>query len=272
MGNGGLTAAYNRAVPPAPDAQRKLSAEHLIADLLGWLRTLGGRLMRAFRRLPHDRQLAALASVGLLVVLFLPWYQETIVIPGAGAATEASTSITGWGNFSLVEAAVLLVGVGVLMLLFQRAEGRAFHLPGGDGWVIMVAGGWSCVLMVWQIFDKPTASIHGPGATISGIEWGIFAALAVSGLLTYTGSRIRGAHRPEPPLPGENHPPAPVGTLLGEPDGEGPLEPAPDPQAPTVARRRHGEATARPRGWLTAPPQRPEQGSEQLTIPLEAEE
>ncbi len=230
---------------------------------------MGGRLVRAFRGLPHEQRLAALASIGLLLVLFLPWYQETVVVPAAGAATTASASVTGWGHFSFVEAAVLLVGAGVLTLLFQRAEGRAFHLPGGDGWVIMAAGGWSCVLMVWQIFDKPSASIHGPGATISGVEWGIFAALAVSGLLTYAGSRIRGAHRPEPPLPGDDRPRSPAGIVLASPDEQGG---APEPIAPVRAPVRPS-SRERPRGWLTAPPRHAEQksGSEQLTIPLDGE-
>src|SRR5262249_3430187 len=106
-----------------------------------------------------------------------------------------------------VEAAVLLVVAGILTLLFQRAEGKAFHLPGGDGGVITFAGFWTCVLIIWRIFDKQSASVHGPGATASGIEWGIFVALGVAVFLTYSGTRIRAAHSPEPPLPGERREP-----------------------------------------------------------------
>ena len=132
---------------------------------------------------PHERRLAAYAAIGLFLALFLPWYQETvIVVRTATHLQSASASITGWGAFSFVEAAVLLVAAGVLTLLFQRAEGRAFHLPGGDGWVIMAAGVWTCVLIVWRIFDKQGTSVHGPGATTSGIEWGIFVALGVAAL------------------------------------------------------------------------------------------
>ncbi len=163
-----------------------------------------GRLVRVWRTLPHDRRLAAYASIGLFLALFLPWYQETVIASGTATHLQsASASITGWGAFSFVEAAVLLVAAGVLTLLFQRAEGRAFHLPGGDGWVIMAAGFWTCVLIVWRIFDKTSTSVRGPGATTSGIEWGIFVALAVAIFLTYAGSRIRAAHQLEPPLPGE---------------------------------------------------------------------
>src|SRR5690242_4890842 len=127
-----------------------------------------GRLIRAWRVMPPERRLAAYAAVGLFFTLFLPWYQET-VIAGAQKPQSATASLTGWGAFSFVEAAVLLVSVGVLTLLFQRAEGKSFHLPGGDGWVITAAGFWTCVLIVWRMFDKQSVDIHAPGTAVSGI-------------------------------------------------------------------------------------------------------
>jgi hypothetical protein len=169
------------------------------------------RLARAWRVLPHESRLAAFASLALFLTLFLPWYQVTLIDRGQRATLQSvSATITGWGAFSFVEAAVLLVAAGVLTLLFQRAEGRAFHLPGGDGGVITAAGVWTCVLVVWRIFDKQGATTSGPAATSSGVEWGIFTALAAAAFLTYSGSRIRAAHLPEPPLPGEDR--APVGS------------------------------------------------------------
>jgi hypothetical protein len=76
--------------------------------------------------------------------------------------------------------------------------------------VITAAGLWACVLIVWRIFDKQGTSRHGQVAYTSGIEWGIFVALAVAALLAYAGSLIRLAHEPEPPLPGEGEPLGPV--------------------------------------------------------------
>jgi heme A synthase len=69
--------------------------------------------------------------------------------------------------------------------------------------VIAAAGFWTCVLVIWRIFDKQGTSNAGQVATTSGIEWGIFVALVVAALLAYSGMRIRAAHAPEPPLPGE---------------------------------------------------------------------
>jgi hypothetical protein len=160
-------------------------------------------VLHVWRRLPHERRLAALAAVALFVTLFLPWYQETVIASGVTSLRSVSVSLTGWGAFSFVEAAVLLVAAGVLTLLFVRAEGQAFHVPGGDGGVIMAAGLWTCVLIIWRMFDKEGTTGHGQYADAAGIEWGIFVALGVAGLLTYAGSRIRSAREPEPPLPGE---------------------------------------------------------------------
>jgi hypothetical protein len=174
-----------------------------------WAGSLAGRIARAWRVLPPERRLAAGAAAGLFVTLFLPWYQETDVVNGAKLQAE-SVSLTGWGAFSFVEAAVLLVAVGVLVLLVQRAEGHAFHLPGGDGLAVTAAGFWTGVLIIWRIFDKQGTSAKGQIAQSSGIEWGIFVALAVAAVLAYAGSRIRAAHVPEPPLPGEDGPPEPA--------------------------------------------------------------
>jgi hypothetical protein len=167
------------------------------------------RLGRAWLTLPGERRLAAAACFGLLLSLFLPWYQETVIPTGFGGRSSLPSAVlTGWAAFSFVEAAVLLVAGCVLVLLFRRAEGHAFHVPGGDGGVITAAGVWTCLLIVWRIFDKQGTSGHGQFITTSGIEWGIFVALGVAALLAYAGTRIRLAHEPEPPLPGERVDPA----------------------------------------------------------------
>jgi hypothetical protein len=164
------------------------------------------RIVGAWRGLPSERRLAAIGAVGLFITLFLPWYSQT----GFAASTKARNlqpiyeTLTGWGAFSFVEAAVLLIAIGVLALLFHRAEGRAFHLPGGDGWVITAAGLWAAFLIVWRMFDKQSAVRRGQYVFTTGIEWGIFVALLVAAFLAYAGTRIRSAHQPEPPLPGDD--------------------------------------------------------------------
>jgi hypothetical protein len=206
-----MSARDERAPRPASGAdagsrrevRRSSSESPRLEATVDRVAAITGRLTRVWRALPSERRLAAAAAIGLFATLFLPWYQETVIARGVTTLRSLSASLTGWGAFSFVEAAVLLVAAGVLALLFVRAEGQAFHVPGGDGGVITAAGGWACLLIIWRMFDKEGTTGHGLYSTSSGIEWGIFVALAVAGLLTYAGTRIRLAHEPEPPLPGE---------------------------------------------------------------------
>src|SRR3954470_10178620 len=145
-------------------------------------------------RLPKELQFAAAAAAALALSLVLPWYQKSYF--QAGHVVQANVSALG--VFSFVEAAVLLVSLAVLFLVWARAQQRAFHLPGGDGVAIMLAGGWAILLLVWRLFDKP--DIQGAGATM-GIQWGIFAALLAAGALLVAGARVRAVHAPEPANP-----------------------------------------------------------------------
>jgi hypothetical protein len=213
------------------------------------------RLSGAWRTLAPENRLAAGAALALFVTMLLPWYQQNAVVSGRGEPL-VSQDLSAFQVFSFVEAAVLLVAVGVLVLLFARAEGRAFHLPGGDGTVVMGAGVWIVLLLVWRLFDKPGITTRGVAANV-GIQWGIFFALAAAGLLTYAGSRMRSAARPEPPLVAPRRRPRPP--MPRDPA----TSPAPPPPAPgtTVTQ--------------VLPPERPRRAArpaapseDQLTIPL----
>jgi hypothetical protein len=148
------------------------------------------------RGLPPELRNAGLAAAALALTLFLPWYTQSYVPEGSREFVKRSVS--AFGVFSFVEAAVLLVAAAVLFLIWARSEGRAFHLPGGDGTAIMAAGGWAALLIVWRLFDKPNAP---DPSTDYGLQWGIAAALAAAAALTAAGARVRAVHRPEPPNP-----------------------------------------------------------------------
>ena len=85
------------------------------------------------------------------------------------------------GPFSFVEGAILLLGAAVLLLLRKRAEGRRFHIPFGDGTMVVVAGVWAGILIFARLFDRPL----GQG----------LLALACAALLILAGLRER-AKRP----------------------------------------------------------------------------
>ena len=124
-----------------------------------------GRALRAFRVLNTEQRAAA---VGALLLI-------------------AST----FGPFSFVEAAELLLALGVLALLFTRAEGKRFHLPFGDGTAVAAAGIWAGLLIVVRLFDRSLGQN--------------LLALACAAILFVAGARER-AKRPADDLPPEHAP------------------------------------------------------------------
>ncbi len=148
------------------------------------------------RGLPPESRMAGGSAAALAASLLLPWYQ--VDIPTRGGFNRSAFEVFSW-----VEGAVLLVAAGVLYLVWARAERRAFHLPGGDGFVVSLAGGWALVLLIWRLFDRP--GVSGEGATV-GVQWGIFLAMLAAGALAAAGARVRAAGRPEPRNPAADEP------------------------------------------------------------------
>jgi hypothetical protein len=180
-------------------------------------RRIAGRVARAWRALTPDQRLAAIAAIALLLSMLLPWYQETGNAVVQGHPVPIDDSKNAFQVYSFVEAAIFVVAAGVLVLLFARGEGRAFHLPGGDGTVILAAGVWVMVLIFYRQLDKPNGRTEGLISTTVGVEWGIFVAFLLGLVLAYAGYRIRAAHTPEPasdegPSPEADTVPGPAAT------------------------------------------------------------
>jgi hypothetical protein len=179
-----------------------------------------GRVRRAFAALGSEQRLAGAAALGLFVTMFLPWYTRSTTAIVDGKLQTANPHLSAWSAFSFVEAAILLVAIGVLALLFARGEKKAFHLPGGDGLVILAGGAWVALLVVYRLIDNKTGSSTAFQKVDYGVTWGIFVTLLCGIAMAVIGQRIRQVHVPEPPMPGEG----------------------PDGAAPTVVDRRPAPA------------------------------
>jgi hypothetical protein len=179
-----------------------------------------GRIVRDWRALSSEQRLAAIAAILLLLSMLLPWYQETGNAIVGGKLARIDDSKSAFGVYSFVEAAIFVVVVGTIALLWARAERKAFHLPGGDGTVIMGAGLWVMFLIFYRQLDKPNGRKEGMIQTSVGVQWGIFIAFLLGALLAYAGYRIRAAHVPEP-VTDDAPPPAPEDAAKTE-------EPPPD--------------------------------------------
>jgi amino acid transporter len=156
------------------------------------------RIGRNWRALSPEQRLAAIAALALLLSMLLPWYQETGNAIVKGHLERIDDTKNAFGVYSFVEAAIFVVVVGVIVLLWARAEGKAFHLPGGDGTIVMGAGLWVMFLIFYRQLDKPNGRKEGLIQTSVGVQWGIFIAFLLGALLAYAGYRIRAAHVPEP--------------------------------------------------------------------------
>ena len=201
-------------------------------------------LSATLRSLPPESRMTGGAAAALVVSLLLPWYQVSY-FRGGDAVTDSRSALQ---VFTWVEAAILLVALAVLFLVYARAQRQAFHLPGGDGVVVSVAGGWALALIVWRLFDKP--NVDERAATV-GIQWGIFFALLAAAALVAAGARVRAAGRPEPPNP----------TADEEPEWEEPPRRERRERAANGRPREHTEVTQvlreRPPSWDGEPPEAP---------------
>jgi hypothetical protein len=110
----------------------------------------------------------------------------------AAAVGAVLLAVSTFGPFSFVEAAELLIVVGVLALLRARALGKRFHLPFGDGTAIAAAGVWAGALIVVRLFDRPLGQN--------------LLALACAAILVLAGLREK-AKRPPDDLPDEHQTP-----------------------------------------------------------------
>ena len=145
----------------------------------------------AWRNLTPEHRYAAGAAIGLVLALFLPWYEKNaFVLTDDGRLVGARENLSAFQVISYVEGAVILVAAGVLGLIYMRARRIAFRLPGGDGPAIAVAGAWALALLIWRLFDKP--DVTGRAVTV-GVQWGWFVAVVLATALVIAGLRLRAA-------------------------------------------------------------------------------
>ena len=119
-------------------------------------------------------------------------------------------AVSTFGPFSFVEAAEILIALGVLALLRARGLGKRFHPPFGDGTVIAAAGIWAGALIVVRLFDRPLGQN--------------LLALGCAAIIVLAGLRER-AKRPPDDVPPEHRTP-PIRTREAEPGRPRPRRPA----------------------------------------------
>jgi hypothetical protein len=146
------------------------------------------RLRQAPGKLTTEQRLAGAAAAGIVLSMFLPWWRDPVF----------GLSYMAFNRFGWIELSLLLIAGSVLLTLFRRAEGRAFHLPLSDGTLTAAAGAWCCILLLARVLGAPTRDAGGRTLDYDP-RWGIFFCLVCAVTLAVAGILARQRHhRGEP--------------------------------------------------------------------------
>jgi hypothetical protein len=124
-----------------------------------------------------------LAAIGALVCagsIVLPWY----------SAPVDDLVKTGFGAFGFAHAALLITAGSALLLMVQGARGRRPLLPLREGTLVIAAGIWAALIVVFLTLDRPQFEL-GTFREDYDLGYGIFVALGGAVLMVLSGLRLR---------------------------------------------------------------------------------
>jgi hypothetical protein len=137
-------------------------------------------------RLRAGEWLAAAAAVGLVVSLFLPWY-------------EAGDSLHGFEALTVVDVLLVLAALVGIALAVLQATRTSPALPVAFGVLTIAAGFLALLLVAFRLIDAPRADYEiAYGAWLGFVA---VVALTAGGWLSIKDERVRGLPpQPEPEL------------------------------------------------------------------------
>ena len=157
-------------------------------DLASFLRTREALIGRA------GELLVAVSALGLIVALFLAWYDPVVQVQAAdGSRSPSDTSPSGWEAFELADV-VLAVMAGLGLAAFAAARALLSRMP----YVIAGLAGWFAAVVILYSYWRPN---HLDGlATYAGLPGGgFFLGLASAGAIAGGALVALLAPRPEAP-------------------------------------------------------------------------
>jgi hypothetical protein len=131
-------------------------------------------------RLTAHERIAAAGVVVVVASLFLPWYGVTL----AGGLVK-----TAIGTFGMIEAALLVTVGAAAWLIAICSRGYEVPRPLNEGALLVAAGAWSALLVVYRMLARPEFELPGVGHV--GLRYGIFVALGGAALIVVGGVRKR---------------------------------------------------------------------------------
>jgi hypothetical protein len=128
-----------------------------------------GKGWRMPERVNGGQVLVVVAAIGLLVSLFMNWYQ-----PG----------ISAWTVFEIVDLLLAALAVAALMLAIGEAIYPEGSLAARAPRWLPIIGIAALVLVSAALINHPPAAIHRPAQTGAWVGFGAAAALTVGGVLS----------------------------------------------------------------------------------------
>lgn len=142
---------------------------------------LGHRIGHAIRGLGPNDRLAAVGALTVIGSLLLPWY---------GAPIANDLVQTGAGGFSFLTAALLVTIAATLFLLLEVGGGYRPPRPLGVGGLLIAAGVWAALIVVFQMADRPRFALLGLNQDYD-LRYGIFVAFAGAAAIAMAGAQRR---------------------------------------------------------------------------------
>jgi hypothetical protein len=148
-------------------------------------RLLAHAIGQGIRGMGADERLAAMGALIVCGSLLLPWY---------GAPIADDLVQTGVGAFSFAEAALVLTAVAALVLCLQLGRGYEPPRPLSEGGLLIAAGVWIALILVYRMLDRPEFTLIGFDEPYL-LRYGIFVALTGAFVLLAAGMQARRGQR-----------------------------------------------------------------------------
>ena len=136
---------------------------------------------RAVRRMGPNERLAGTGALVVIGSLLLPWY---------GAPISSDLVKTGFGAFNFATAAMLLTVGAALYLVVEVGDGYRPPRPLTVGTLLIAAGAWTILVILYQLVDRPQFSFAGVDDAYE-VRYGTFVALGGAAAIVLAGTRRR---------------------------------------------------------------------------------
>jgi hypothetical protein len=135
----------------------------------------------AIRKMGPNERLAGVGALVVIASLLLPWY---------GAPIANDLVKTGFGNFNFATAAMLLTAAAAIYLIIEVGDGYRPPRPLTVGTLLIVAGVWTALLILYQMIDRPQFHFDTLNDDYN-VRYGTFVALGGAAAIVLAGTRRR---------------------------------------------------------------------------------